>query len=49
LRMPDWRQADLALLRFYLARRIPGWQKPTKVDQGGQGVTIEVSEEFEDR
>jgi hypothetical protein len=46
---PDWKKASSDLLRFYLARRVPGWQKPTKVDQGGQGVTIEVGEEFEDR
>ena len=30
----NWRQADSALLRFYLVRRL-GWHKPTSVDLGG--------------
>jgi hypothetical protein len=25
----NWRQADSALLRFYVSRRFLGWQKPT--------------------
>jgi hypothetical protein len=27
---PNWERADADLLRFYLARRVPGWQRPTQ-------------------